>query len=162
MRSEEVTQELIADYLRARYPEVLFHSDYGSGSKLTMSQAVRQKRLNGGIRGWPDIFIAEPRGIYKGLFIELKRDGVRLQKKDGSWVNAHIAEQAEMLLKLQEKGYWATFAVGFNEAKATIDQYLAEKHWADQEAIERFVKMLGAETWRTNMGYIFINHEDEP
>ena len=132
---EEVIQQQVADYLRLQYPDVLFHSDFGSGIKLTMGQAVKQKRLNGGRRAWPDMFVAEPAlrcidGGWKyewhGLFIELKRDGVKLKKKNGEWANEHIAEQAEVLERLEFRGYMAKFAVGFDEAKQIIDDYLEE------------------------------------
>lgn len=53
-------QAQVADYIRLQYPTVIFHSDFGSGIKLTMGQAIKQKRLNGGRRAWPDLFIAEP------------------------------------------------------------------------------------------------------
>lgn len=62
---------------------------------------------------------------YAGLMIELKKDGVRLKKKNGEWASDHIAEQAEMLSKLTERGYIAKFAVGFDEAKRIIDTYLS-------------------------------------
>ena len=55
---------------------------------------------------------------------KLKAKGARLKKKDDSWATEHIAEQNEMLNKLQRKGYVACFAVGFDEAKEIIDSYL--------------------------------------
>lgn len=58
--TEAQLQEQIAQYLRLQYPNVLFHSDFGSGIKMTKGQAIKQKRQNGGIRGWPDLFVAEP------------------------------------------------------------------------------------------------------
>lgn len=58
---ESVLQMQVADFLRLQYPDVMFHSDYGSGVKLTAAQASIQKRQNGGRRAWPDMFIAEPR-----------------------------------------------------------------------------------------------------
>ena len=132
--TESELQVAVADYIRLRYPNVLFHSDFGSGIKLTKGQAIKQKRQNGGRRGWPDMFIAEPRvwqlyyhWDYYGLFLELKKEGTRLRKKDGSWATAHIAEQAEILQTLQHKGYKARFAVGFEEAKKIIDEYLGGK-----------------------------------
>ena len=125
---EEVIQQQLADYLRLQYPDVMFHSDFGSGTKLTMGQAVRQKRLNGGKRAWPDMFIAEPqphgRDWYHGLFIELKKEGTRIKKKNGEWASKHIDEQAEVLERLEFRGYRAVFAVGFDEAKEVIDEYL--------------------------------------
>lgn len=133
--SEAEMQAWIADYLRLQYPKVLFHSDFGSGIKLTPGQAAKQKRQNGGRRAWPDMFIAQPKisrtkdnqifGIeYYGMFLELKKEGTRLMKKDGTWASEHVAEQAEMLSKLQQNGYYAKFAVGFDEAKELIDRYL--------------------------------------
>lgn len=62
--------------------------------------------------------------MYAGLFLELKRDGTRLKKKSGEWANEHIAEQAELLHILRQKGFSAEFAVGFDEAKKIIDEYL--------------------------------------
>jgi len=130
---EEVIQQQVADYLRLQYPKAIFHSDFGSGIKLTMGQAVKQKRLNGGRRAWPDMFIAEPmpRCIdgswdyeWNGLFIELKKEGTRLKKRNGEWASEHIAEQAIMLEKLRARGYRAEFARGFEEAKGLIDDYL--------------------------------------
>lgn len=133
--SEETLSIQLAQYLRMQYPDVLFHYDYGSGAKLTAGQAIKQKRLNGGKRAWPDLFIAEPRAdsdndghpiVYMGLFIELKRDKTNLRKRDGSWATEHIYEQNKMLAKLNERHYCADFAVGFDEAKKMIDSYLGK------------------------------------
>lgn len=124
---ESDLQVMVADYLCLQYPDALFHSDFGSGIKLTMGQAAKQKRQNGGRRAWPDIAIAEPTAKYAGLYIELKKEGTRLKKKDGSWSSDHIAEQAGMLEMLEYRGYRAEFAVGFEEAKRIIDEYLGGK-----------------------------------
>jgi hypothetical protein len=127
---ESELQVLVADYIRVRYPDTLFHSDFGSGIKLTPGQAMKQKRQNGGRRAWPDMFIAEPQlntsilKISGGLFLELKKEGTRLKKKNGEWANDHIAEQAEILNQLKLRGYAAEFAVGFDQAKEIIDNYL--------------------------------------
>lgn len=144
--TELEVQIQVADYLRLRYPDVLFHSDYGSGLRLTPGQAIKQKRLQGGRRSWPDMFIAEPKnvkaeckvitdgGVIKeahfldqkyGLFIELKKAGTRIYRKDGRLVSdAHIREQFDMLEQLRQRGYMAEFACGFDEAKKIIDEYL--------------------------------------
>ena len=122
--NEAHLQTAVASYLRLQYPDVLFHSDFGSGIKMTKGQAIKQKRQNGGLRGWPDMFIAQPTSLCHGLFIELKREGTRLLKKNDDWATPHIAEQAEILEKLRDLGYAAEFAVGFDEAKTIIDGYL--------------------------------------
>ena len=131
--TESDIQAMVADYLRLRYSSVLFHSDFGSGIKLTIGQAIQQKRLNGGRRSWPDMFIAEPRTVvkdgdkyfYAGLFIELKKPGTRILTRKGTLVsNEHIREQFDMLELLRKSGYAAEFACGFDEAKKIIDEYL--------------------------------------
>lgn len=144
--TELEVQIQVADYLRLRYPDVLFHSDYGSGLRLTPGQAIKQKRLQGGRRSWPDMFIAEPKNVKAeckvitdgdvikeahfldqkyGLFIELKKAGTRIYRKDGRLVaNEHIREQFDMLEQLRQRGYMAEFACGFDEAKEIIDEYL--------------------------------------
>lgn len=131
--SEAEIQANVALYLRMKYPDVLFHSDFGSGIKLKPWQAKAQKIQNGGRRAWPDMFIAEPmpRCIdgswnheYNGLFIELKKEGVRLKKKNGEWASDHIAEQYDVLDRLRFRGYRAEFAVGYKQAIELIDEYL--------------------------------------
>lgn len=123
--SEAELQVMLAEYLSLQHPGVLFHSDFGSGVKLTPGQAVRQKKQNGGKRAWPDLFIATPTNLFHGLFVELKREGTRLKKKNGEWATVHIAEQAEVLGQLRERGYEAVFACGFNEAREIIDAHIA-------------------------------------
>ena len=133
-QTEAQLQIQVADYIRLKYPNVLFHSDFGSGIKLTMGQAAKQKRQNGGRRAWPDMFIAQPAqrnqeypdACYKfGLFLELKRPGAKIYKKNGDLVtNEHIREQAGVLEMLRNRGYEAEFACGFDEAKKIIDEYL--------------------------------------
>lgn len=146
--TESDLQIAIADYLRLQYPDIAFHSDYGSGAKLTPIQARRQNRQNGGLRGWPDMFIAEPLQTgwmsngdgrdkivrHCGLFLELKREGTTIYKKsDGRLVkDKHIREQAEMLDALRRRGYMAEFACGFEEAKRIIDAYLGGRKDEEQ------------------------------
>jgi len=165
--SESTLQEQVADYLQLQYPDVLFHSDFGSGVKLTPGQAKKQKRQNGGRRGWPDMVIAQPilwasgdkvpafmkesdrwdfyyigtrpSNIVEyesyGLFLELKKDGEtlypgpraknRFKSKDGKeYKTEHLMEQADCLYDLRQRGYCAEFAIGFDEAKKIIDEYL--------------------------------------
>ena len=64
------------------------------------------------------------------MFLELKAEGAKLYKKNGEMVaNKHYREQAEMLDKLNESGYYARFAVGYDEAIRIITNYLGKpKH----------------------------------
>lgn len=135
--TESQTQEQIARYIATAYPLAVFHSDFGSGARLTPGQAAKQKRQNGGRRAWPDIFIAEPvedteGHHWHGLFIELKKEGVRVFKKDGTIVaNQHFREQDEVLKALQLRGFATAFGIGFDQTRELIDQYMkGEWPWA--------------------------------
>jgi hypothetical protein len=129
----------VAQYLKLQYPKVIFRTDFSAGCKMTMGQAVKHKSLQAG-RAYPDLFIAQPKfgtsqvspshhlmfeHMYcAGLFLELKREGVRIKKKNGEWADEHIAEQAAIIGILRLRGYKAEFAIGFDEAKKLIDEYL--------------------------------------
>ena len=127
--------KMIADYLRYQYPTVIYRFDLAADLKLTMGQASKHKRLQR-YRGYPDLFIAETTiskirqkdgsyTAYSGLYLEIKKDGVRIFKKDGTLVSdEHIREQFDMLADLRHKGYAAEFACGFDEAKKLIDDYM--------------------------------------
>lgn len=116
----------IAYYLRAQYPGVIFHYDL-TGVNLSKAQAGKMKAIQG-LRGYPDLFIAESRGQYKGLFIELKIEGTVLFQRDGRTpINTHIQEQSECLDELIKKGYYARFAIGWDMTKHFIDNYLTGK-----------------------------------
>lgn len=136
--TESQLQVQLAQYLCRQYPDIEFHSDFGSGAVLSARQASIQLQQNGYRRGYPDLFIAKPKilllndekgkaqaFIAGGLFLELKKAGKKLYKKDGSLASRHIAEQADRLGKLRQAGYIAEFAIGFDQAKEKIDAYLA-------------------------------------
>jgi len=114
--SEKTLHRAVCDYLRLQYPDVLFNSDLSGSMKLTIGQAKALKYLRSN-RGWPDIFIAEPRGGFAGFFLELKREGNVAN-------TLHVKEQKEMIQRLTDKGYFAFMAAGFDEAKKVIDAYM--------------------------------------
>ena len=118
----------VCDYIKLQYPKVIFTSDL-SGLKLTIGMAVQVKKMRSG-NGIPDILIFKPKidryhQKMHGLFIELKRDGEKLRKRDGSFKSEHIKEQFEMIDALSNLGYYADFAIGFDKAKDIIDDYMS-------------------------------------
>lgn len=142
MKKEALLQIAVANYIATNYPDVNFHSDFGSGVKLTPMQAKLQASQNAHRAGWPDMFIAKPRLVLSedgepdfihGLFIELKADGTTVYRRDGKLTaNKHIRDQAKVLESLRLAGYRAEFAVGFYQAKKLIDDYLeSEEEMAD-------------------------------
>ena len=138
IKKEETLHLRVCDYLRKNYPDVLFRTDFSSGMKMTPGQAAKHKKFQKS-RAWPDLFIAES-GVVKfkednliinlrknGMFLELKADGVKLYKKDGTLrKNKHIEEQAEMLEKLRNGNYYAEFAIGYEDAIKQIHEYLGK------------------------------------
>lgn len=157
---EELTEHemyvTIAHWLQVKYPNVIYRFDLASDMLLTPGQARRHKILHPK-RGYPDLFIAEPRsvlvgdkeGTFKksnynvdslgvtlnnehllmahGLFLEIKKAETRMKKKDGSWASPHIEEQAQVLQKLRDVNYCAEFAVGLDETYKIISKYMEGK-----------------------------------
>jgi hypothetical protein len=120
---EESLQIAVSQYIKFRYPNVLFTAE-SSGVYRSMVQAVKAKKQRSS-RGLPDMIILEPRGKFKGLMLELKRDGERVWLKDGSWSSdKHIQEQKDVHHSLSVRGYKAEFCIGFDSAKEVIDIYM--------------------------------------
>ena len=113
----------VCQYLKYQYPNVIYRVDFAAGMKMTIGQAVRQKKLQHG-RAYPDLFIAEPNGEYNGLYIELKKYGEKVFTAKGKFKSPHIKEQYYMLEKLKDKGFMAEFAFGFDNCKYIIDKYM--------------------------------------
>lgn len=123
IQSEADQQDQFCAYLKLKYPHLLFRVDQG-GSKLTIGQAMRFKRQQKS-RGWPDIFLAEARGGFFGLFIEGKTEDTLIYKKDGDFSTEHLREQHERLWELEKAGYAAYFGKGFDGCRRLVDEYMA-------------------------------------
>ena len=121
-KPEYIVCRQISNYLRLQYPKAHFHFDL-TGLGLTKAQAGMNKAIQDG-PGWPDLFIAQPKGEYHGLFIEVKADKTRLYKLNGNYASPHIADQHWRLAELSGEGYKAMFGVGFDDCKKIIDNYL--------------------------------------
>ncbi len=121
----------VTHYLQWKYPHVRFHHDFGSGVKLTVGQAKKQKALNPH-KGYPDIFILAPANHYSGLFIEIKKEGEKIFKKDSkTYKSEHLESQAEYIDYLNENGFYATFGIGFDEIRKIIDDYFGNSTEVD-------------------------------
>ena len=114
-------QKAVCNYLNLQYHEVLYIST-GTSLKLTMNQAVRNKAIQNDGFKCPDLLILKPVYPWHGLFIELKTDNIFRQ--NGNFKSEHIKAQYETIKKLNELGYSAMFAIGFDQAKEIIDGYL--------------------------------------
>lgn len=120
---EFALQSQICQWLSIQHPDILFLSDTVASIKLTIPQQVRNKKIQKEGFKCPDLLIFEPRGGYKGLFIELKvetpfKKNGELKKSD------HLEGQQKSIDDLIKKGYKACFSWGFEQTKAIIDNYL--------------------------------------
>jgi len=119
---EESIQIQVCTWLKWQYPKLIWVCDFAAGSKLTIGQAVKAKKLRCG-KGLPDIMIFKANKYYHGLFLELKT--VSPFKKDGMLKkDEHLKIQHEMHGRLFNEKYYAKFVVGFDEAKRIIIDYL--------------------------------------
>lgn len=111
MRHEEtLIQMSVVSWVKSQYPDAIFTAvpSWGQG----VIQGRKNKRM-GLCKDWPDLFFAEPRGVWKGLFVEIKSESGRKGKG-----------QEQMIEELNRRGYFACFAIGFNEAVRIITSYL--------------------------------------
>lgn len=123
MRPTEYQEQVaLCTYLRYQYPRLIFFSDL-SGVRLPMGLAKKIAPLKCS-RGIPDMFLAHPAHGLHGLFVELKRTGTKLYKKDGTYKDERLERQAQILESLRADGYRAEFCLGYKDAKALIDWYL--------------------------------------
>ncbi len=111
--SEANQQEIVIKYLRLAYPHALYCASAG-GMRTSYLQAIKMKRT-GYVKGFPDLFIYEPRGDFHGLAIEMK-------KVKGSKIEP---EQIEWQYKLRNRGYCSYICKGSEDAIKVIDEYFS-------------------------------------
>jgi hypothetical protein len=109
--SESNQQEIVIKYLRLAYPDALYCASAG-GMRTSYLQAIKMKRT-GYVKGFPDLFIYEPRGAFYGLAIEMKKE------KGGT----ASPEQKRWLEQLRNRGYASYICKGKDEAIKIIDEY---------------------------------------
>ena len=119
-------QKAVCRYLDVQFPSALYLSDTVASLKLTGAQQGRNKSIQKQGFQCPDLLILEPNDYHYGLFIELKAKTI--YKKNGEFLkNDHVAGQFKTIQELRERGYHATFAIGFDHAKEIIDTHFANK-----------------------------------
>lgn len=91
----------------------------GQRNKIT---AARLK-AEGVKPGVPDLFLPVPKGIYAGLFLEMKRrKGGRVSPDQVSWISS-----------LMSRGYKCVVCRGFEEAQEAIEIYMEGDVWSERE-----------------------------
>lgn len=125
--TEEETQLLVVNYLN-NYKSLRFIANYLSGAKLPIYLARKAKRLGQASTGCPDLLVFHHNGKYCGLALELKKEGTVVFKKDGSLrSDEHLQRQFDYLQYLNGQGWYASFAIGANQAIEIIRNYINGK-----------------------------------
>lgn len=113
MKNEEaLSQEAVINYINAQYPGTLYCASAG-GMRTSLRQAIKMKKT-GYVKGFPDIFIYEPKGPWHGLAIEMKTAKGVMSQSQKDWQH-----------KLITNNYYACTCKSFDEAKKVIDDYMA-------------------------------------
>lgn len=96
-----------------KYPELrlLFHIPNGGSRGKVEAARFKAEGVKAGV---PDLFLPVARGLWHGLFIELKRQkGGRVSEAQRRWI-----------ADLERQGYRAEVACGWREAAEIIEIYL--------------------------------------
>lgn len=110
---EHSTQVACVRWFRYAYPNRLIFAIPNGGARNAVTGA--RLKAEGVLAGVPDLMIAEPRGYWAGLFIEMKTATGKLSK-----------EQKQMQVTLTEKGYYFAVCRSFDEFRQIVTEYLQE------------------------------------
>ena len=116
VRREGPQQEKFFRWLKFTYPEVDAHTIHVPNGGLRDNRVGKQLQREGVKSGFPDIFVAMPKGQWAGLMIEFKA-----AKPHNSSVSK---EQRVWLERLNKAGYLAVVCKGVGEAKQAVEDYL--------------------------------------
>lgn len=137
----------IAGYYTHRYPELrlLYHvPNEGKRSKIAGS-ILKMQGLKAGV---PDLCLPVARGVYHGLYIELKYGKNKLTDRQKQW-----------LTSLSDQGYFAVACWGGDQAFQTIlnylnlkdDKFYSVQYWGEVKIRERKltnkIKFLEGTAW---------------
>ena len=114
---ERFEQEAFIQEVTLKYPneaDDLWANENGGSRHFLEAINLKKRGVKAGI---PDLFFAQPRGPYHGLFIEMKR-----KDKKKALVTF---EQQRRLERLKDHGYRATLCYGSLEAIEEFEYYLS-------------------------------------
>ena len=110
--SESADQIKFVNRVKHFYPDVLIFAVPNGGGRS--AQEATKLKEEGVLAGVPDLVIAKSKGVYNGLYIEMKR-------RVGGRVSD---EQSAILSQLVKEGYAAAVANGVEEAWQIFEKYM--------------------------------------
>lgn len=112
-RPESVEQIQLVARVRHFHPDVIIFAVPNGG--LRDKRVAAKLKAEGVLASVPDLVVAEPRGPYHGLYVEMKRVGGKA-----------TLDQADMMHRLRERSYRVELAAdGVDAAFAMVERYLA-------------------------------------
>lgn len=116
--SEAKEQAKLNEMIAIKYPELIYRVGMEAGKRNPM--IAKQQGLTS---GWTDLHFPYARQGFHSLWIELKRKGFNLYKKNGVPKDERISNQLKIIKELNTNNNYATFAFGAEEAMKVIDWY---------------------------------------
>lgn len=122
LTKEQKTHAGLVQWLRwdGKYRKVNWIHCMNEGKRTKFEQFLWN--VLGGKEGVSDFLFFAKRNGYVGLAIELKAEGVRVYKRDGT---CNFPAQEKFLKDLEAEGWRASFQVGYDNAKAEIENYFS-------------------------------------
>ncbi len=112
-KPEQILTTRVANYMKTKYPNVVYRFDIGADVPLPMVHAKRNKELHGKFsRGHPDMTIYSTKGA---IFIELKATKRVVNTE-------HTRRQSKYHDILRNAGYKVSFCCGYKECIGYIDE----------------------------------------
>lgn len=115
VRSEDTEQMQVVSWAQwntARYPELALLYHIPNGGSRNKAEAVKLKQM-GVLAGVPDLCLPVPKGVYHGLYIEMKYADGRLEKA-----------QREFLQAAARNRYFCAVCYGAEEAVGILREYV--------------------------------------
>lgn len=120
-KTEHVDQVRLVMHLRTFYPEILVAA-IPNGAAVSPAQRMRLV-AEGLLAGFPDVFVAEARNKYHGLFVEMKVLTLTGRSK------AVVSEdQKRVHEQLRARGYKVVICMGYIHARDEVLKYLDPKN----------------------------------
>jgi hypothetical protein len=120
---ELATQKALCDWIKLQWPAyapfIIRITNEGKRSFFSYNALV----ATGLNPGASDLFIAVPKGIYHGLFVEVKPIGF----KEVASNKKHIDRQMKFLDAVRSQGYYGIFGIGIAELIENVDFYFKLK-----------------------------------
>lgn len=122
LTAEQREHARLVEYLRWMRKDALWLHPVNEGKRSAFERFLWS--IMGGKKSASDFLFFNPRHGYTGLAIELKATGETVFRKDGA-PYSDKKDQHDFLQALHNCGWYATFAIGFDQAHRFVEAYYA-------------------------------------